>query len=257
MGFLSDLVADVKRDLERRPIDDSALMGRAASLPPARDFKGALKSGTPAVVAEVKRASPSAGSIAEVDAGKQAAAYERAGAAAISVLTEPKHFEGTLADLRSVHMATEVPVLRKDFLVHPSQLIQTRAEGADAALLIAACLSESEIAALLNIANDLGLATLVEATNGEDLDKILASGAEIVGVNARDLETLEVDEESALALLRAVPDDKIAVFESGISTRAQVERAVDAGANAVLVGEALMRANDPSAKIRELLGESE
>ncbi|MEX1047788.1 MAG: indole-3-glycerol phosphate synthase TrpC [Actinomycetota bacterium] len=255
MGFLSDVVADLKRDLEMNPIDDSALMGRIGSLPPARDFTGALKSGNPAVVAEVKRASPSAGEIAQADAGKQAAVYEAAGAAAVSVLTEPKHFDGAMADLRAVRMATKLPVLRKDFLVHPSQLIQTRAEGADAALLIGACLSESEIAALLITASDLGLAALAEATNGEDLDKILAAGAEIVGVNARDLETLEVDEGNALALLRAVPDDKIAVFESGISTREQVERAVEAGANAVLVGEALMRAADPGAKIKELLGE--
>jgi indole-3-glycerol phosphate synthase len=170
------------------------------------------------------------------------------------VLTEPVHFDGSLADLRAVHHATTVPVLRKDFLVHPAQLIEARVAGADAVLLIAAALGETELKAMLNAAEDLELGSLVETHSPEDLDRALGADAKVVGVNARDLETLDVDEDRAIMLLRSVPDDRIAVFESGISTRGQVERAIEAGANAVLVGEALMRAEDPCAKLRELRG---
>ncbi len=150
MGFLTDIVGRVRRDLEQRPLDEGALMARCLALPPARDFAGALRAEpSPAVIAEVKRASPSAGPIADVDPRSQAAAYERAGAAAISVLTEPHHFHGSLADLRSVHLVTRLPVLRKDFLVHPAQLMEARAGGADAALLIAGTVSASELRALV------------------------------------------------------------------------------------------------------------
>jgi indole-3-glycerol phosphate synthase len=256
MGFLSDTVDDVRRRLEREPLDEQRLMTFALRLPPARGFAGALWSADPpAVIAEVKRASPSAGAIAETDPASQARAYEEAGAAAVSVLTEPRHFDGSLADLREVHLATSVPVLRKDFLVHPAQVMEARVEGADAVLLIAAALSELELKAMLAAAEDLGLGALVEAHAEEDLEKALAADAKVVGVNARDLETLEVDVDGALAMLRRVPDDRIAVAESGLTSREQVERAVEAGARAVLVGEALMRAVDPGAKLRELRGE--
>ena len=257
MGFLADLVADVRRDLERRPLDESTLMATALQMPQARDFAARLapgRSGVPALIAEVKRSSPSAGRIAESDPGAQAAAYEAAGASAISVLTEPRHFDGSLADLRVARGRTALPVLRKDFLVHPSQVIQSRATGADAVLLIASCLRPLELAALLASAKDLGLGALVEVHSEEDLEKALGSGAPVIGVNARDLETLEVDTNRALEQLRRVPRDRIAVMESGVSTRAQVEEAVGAGASAILVGEALMRAPDPGAKIAELLG---
>jgi indole-3-glycerol phosphate synthase len=255
MGFLSDLVERVRGDLERRPLDEIALMARCLALPPARDFVGALRGAArPAVIAEVKRSSPSAGAIAEVDPRAQAAAYERAGAAAISVLTEPRHFGGSLADLRSVHLVTRLPVLRKDFLVHPAQLMEARSGGADAALLIAGAVSPSELRALIATADDLGLATLVEAHGEADLADAVDSGAPVVGVNARDLETLEMDEDRALELLATVPGDRVRVFESGIRGRDQVMRAVEAGADAVLVGEALMRANDPAAALRALIG---
>src|SRR3954451_25039002 len=152
MGFLTDLVGRVRRDLERSPLDESALYARCASLPPTRDFAGALRGvATVAVIAEVKRSSPSAGAIAEVAPRAQAAAYERAGAAAVSVLTEPRHFGGSLSDLRSVHLVTRVPVLRKDFLVHPAQLMEARAGGADVALLIAGAVSRTELGALLAV----------------------------------------------------------------------------------------------------------
>jgi indole-3-glycerol phosphate synthase len=255
MGFLTDLVERVRRDLERRPLDEGMLMARCMALPPARDFEGALRQGPgPSIIAEVKRSSPSAGQIAEVDPRTQAAAYERAGAAAISVLTEPHHFGGSLADLRSVHLVTRLPVLRKDFLVHPAQLMEARAGGSDAALLIAGTVTPAELRALLAAASDLGLATLVEAHGEREVAEAVETGAPVIGVNARDLETLEMDEDGALELLATVPPDRVRVFESGIRTREQVERADAAGADAVLVGEALMRAEDPGDLIRRLLG---
>jgi indole-3-glycerol phosphate synthase len=255
MGFLTEIVADVRRRLERRPLDESRLMALAVRLPPARDFAGALSSSMPpAVIAEIKRASPSAGRIADVDPAERAGACQAAGAAAISVVTEPHHFNGSLADLRAVHLATQIPVLRKDFLVHPSQLMEARVGGADAVLLIAAVLSDLELKAMLGAAHDLGLGALVETHSEEDLERAVGSHAKVIGVNARDLETLEVDDDRALELLGRVPDDRIAVMESGISTRGQVERATLASATAVLVGEALMRADDPGAKLRELRG---
>lgn len=256
MGFLSDTVDDVRRRLARQPLDESRLMALAMRLPPTRGFAGALWSTRPlAVIAEVKRASPSAGKITDADPAAQARAYEAAGAAAVSVLTEPRHFEGSLADLRAVHLATSVPVLRKDFLVHPAQLMEARVEGADAVLLIAAALSAGELRGMLAASEDLGLGTLVEVHSEGDLDRALETDAKVIGVNARDLETLEVDLERALGLLGRVPEGRIAVAESGIAEREQVERVVAAGARALLVGEALMRASDPGAKLRELLGE--
>jgi indole-3-glycerol phosphate synthase len=254
MGFLTDVVSDLRRRLEREPLDASALMSRASVSPPARDFEGALRSSTPAVIAEVKRASPSAGAIADRDPASQARAYQGGGAAAISVLTEPRHFDGTLADLRAVRTAVDVPLLRKDFLIDPAQVIESRAAGADAVLLIAACLSTAELAAMIGAAQDLGMAALVETHAEGDLEKALGAGARIVGVNARNLETLEVDPAGALASLRRVPRDRLTVFESGIRTRSDVEAALDAGASAILVGEALMRADDPAGAIAELVG---
>jgi indole-3-glycerol phosphate synthase len=256
MGFLTDLVAEIRRDLERHPLDDGALMARALAVPPPRDFVGALRGAAPpAVIAEVKRASPSAGSIADRDPAKQARAYADGGAASISVLTEPRHFHGSLADLRVVRLAVDVPVLRKDFLVHPAQLIEARAAGADAVLLIAAAVSPLELAALLETAKDLGMGSLVETHSDGDLVTALNSGAEVIGVNARDLETLEVDPDRAREQLTRIPADRVAVMESGIASRADVTAAVEAGASAILVGEALMRADDPRAKLRELRGE--
>jgi len=191
MGFLSEHVRHVREDLQRKPLDESALLARAMTAPPPRDFGAALQRERPAVIAEIKRASPSAGDIAEVDPGATAAALEQAGAAALSVLTEPRHFDGSLSDLRAARTHANVPILRKDFLVHPAQLMEARACGADAVLLITACLSESELEAMLAAADDLGLAALVETHSIEDLEKALASGASIVGVNSRDRKSNE------------------------------------------------------------------
>jgi indole-3-glycerol phosphate synthase len=255
MGFLTDLVGQIRRDLDRHPLDDGVLFARARAQPPARDLAAALRTSVPAVIAELKRSSPSAGAIAERDPADQARAYEDAGAAAISVLTEPRHFSGSLADLRSARTAVRLPVLRKDFLVHPSQLIEARAAGADAVLLITAAVTPLELDALLATAGDLGLGVLLETHSDADLDVALATDAEVIGVNARDLETLEVDLARAHGHLRRIPADRIGVLESGVATREDVLAAVDAGASAILVGEALMRATDPRAMLRGLLGE--
>ncbi|HEX6131363.1 MAG TPA: indole-3-glycerol-phosphate synthase TrpC, partial [Actinomycetota bacterium] len=147
--------------------------------------------------------------------------------------------------------------LRKDFLVDPTQLLESRAVGADSALLIAACLSGDELPAMLAAARDLGMEPLVETHGGDDLERALAVGARIVGVNARDLESLDVDVDAALDRLRLVPPDRLAVLESGVATRAHVVAAVEAGASAILVGEALMRAADPAAALRALRGDEE
>ncbi|HET9671733.1 MAG TPA: indole-3-glycerol phosphate synthase TrpC [Actinomycetota bacterium] len=256
MGFLSDLVERLRTELREHPPDESRLLARARAMPPPRPFEAALRERhpSPALIAEVKRASPSAGEIrADADPRALALAYVAAGAAAISVLTEPRHFQGSLSDLRAVRSSVAVPVLRKDFHVHPAQLIEARAAGADAVLVIAAAVSDDELTALLATATDLGLDVLLEAHGDEDLDRALATDTPVVGVNARDLETLEVDVPAALERIRRVPGDRVAVLESGIAGRADVDAAVLAGASAILVGESLMRADDPARAVRKLL----
>jgi indole-3-glycerol phosphate synthase len=255
MGFLTDVVERLRRDLQEHPLDDIALMARVSAMSPAKDLEAALTGADrPALIAEVKRASPSAGMIAEdVNPSVLARAYQAGGAAAVSVLTEPRHFQGSLADLQAVRSSVSIPVLRKDFLIHPSQVIEARASGADAVLLIVAALTGAQLRALLEAAADVGLATLVETHSDEDLRRALDSDAKLIGVNARDLETLEVDVAGALARVGRVPDDRISVLESGISTRANVDAAMEAGASAILVGEALMRADDPARAVRKLL----
>ncbi len=206
-------------------------------------------------MAEVKRSSPSAGEIAaDADPGEQAERYEAGGAAAVSVLTEPRHFGGSLLDLRLTRRRTSLPILRKDFVVHPAQVLESRAEGSDAVLLIAACLTLSELRDLRSVAEEVGMAALVEAHGEDDLERAVASDAPIVGVNARNLETLDVDLDRALRLAATVPSDRVLVVESGLSTRADVARAERAGAKAVLIGEALMRSADPARTLRRLRG---
>jgi indole-3-glycerol phosphate synthase len=255
MGFLTDLTNELRRHLAARPLDEAALLARASARPPARDLVSALRVSSPALIAEVKRASPSVGEIDDaVDPVDRASAYAEGGAAAISVLTEQRYFHGSLADLQAVRVSVSIPVLRKDFLVHPAQVIEARAWGADAVLLITASLSDDELAAMLAVTHDLGMEALVETHADEELARAVDAGAVVIGVNARDLESLEVDVDRALARVERVPSDRLAVFESGVKTRADVQAAVAAGASAVLVGEALMRAHDPRAAARELVG---
>jgi indole-3-glycerol phosphate synthase len=261
MGFLSELVAALRLDLAAHPLDRDALQRAAGNAPPPRDLGVALSDAARidgvALIAEVKRASPSVGSIAaDADPVAQARAYAAAGAAAVSVLTEPAHFGGSLEDLAAVRDLVDVPLLRKDFLIDPDQVLAARAAGADAVLLIAASLNDDELRALISASRELGMEPLVESHTDEDLERVLATDAGIVGVNARDLETLEVDVAAARTRIGRIRN-RIAVFESGIGTRADVEHAVAAGASAILVGETLMRAGDPAATARALLGREE
>ena len=255
MEFLSDVVARVRRDLERDPPDEPALMARAISMPPSRDFSGALKSERPAVIAEIERSSPWSGPAGDLDPRTLARAFEAAGAAALSVVTEGRHFDGTLSDLRAAHLSTRLPVLRHDFLVHPAQVMESRAHGADAVLLIAAALPGEELGAMVRATLDLGMAALAEAHSERELERVLATEAEMVCINARDLESLALDEELALELIRRTSGDRAVVFAGAVSRRDQVEQATRAGASGVVVGEAALRARNPAAKIRQLRGE--
>jgi indole-3-glycerol phosphate synthase len=258
MGFLTEFTAQVRAELDANPLDREGLAIEAAAAPEPRNLAWVLRGSAAedgvAVIAEVKRASPSAGPIAaDADPVLQATAYDVGGAAAISVLTESRHFGGSLQDLRDVRAAVLHPVLRKDFLVDPAQVLEARAAGADSVLLITSCLDDAELHVMLGAARHLGMEPLLETHSDEDLERALATDAGIVGVNARDLETLRVDTDAALARLRRIPSDRVAVLESGVSTRSHVVAAVDAGASAILVGEALMRAHDPGAAVRHLI----
>ena len=231
------------------------LRARVHDQPPARPFAAPLRGPCLRVIAEVKRASPSKGAIAPgLDASMQAAAYVAGGAAAISVLTEPTRFGGDLADLRNVSQAVRVPVIRKDFLVHPVQLWEARAAGASVALLIVRSLSPDELPRLMDAAAEAGLATLVEVRTLGELDRALAAGATVIGVNNRDLETLVIDPATAPALVPCIPAECIAVAESGMRTPVDLAPAAVAGADAVLVGSAISAAADPAAEVRALAG---
>jgi indole-3-glycerol phosphate synthase len=254
VGFLSEAVEKVRRSLDRDPPNEGTLLMRIRARPQALDLAAALGGPSIPIIAEFVRASPSVGPIADRHAGERAASYEAGGASAISVLTEPRYFDGSLADLRAVRGRTTLPVLRRDIILRPSQVIQARAEGADAVVLIAAALSALEARELGEIAAELGMSSVVEVHSREDLERALGSGSGIVLVNALDMETLQVDVEGVLTLLREMPPDRIAVLEAGIATRREVEEAGAAGAHAVLVGEALMRAADPAVALRRLRG---
>jgi indole-3-glycerol phosphate synthase len=261
VGFLSDIVDRTRRDLAERPLDEAILRATLGAVSPPRSLPAAVRAARArdgvAVIAEVKRASPSSGDIASPDPVAQARAYAEGGAAAISVLTERRHFGGSMDDLVAVCSVATAPVVRKDFLVDPAQILEARAAGADSVLLIVACLDERELPSLLRAARDLGMEPLVETHSDDDLERALATDADLIGVNARDLETLDVDVEGALARIRRIPSGRVVVAESGVASRADAAAAIEAGASAILVGEALMRATDPAAKVRELLARKE
>lgn len=238
----------------------------AAAAPPPRDFAAALArprhlgdhpGAVPvAVIAEVKRASPSRGVIRrDFDPVAIARAYARAGASAISVLTDAPFFQGHLDHLRAIRQAVDLPLLRKDFILDPYQVYEARAAGADAVLLIAAALGDAgRIQALRELAEDLGMAALVEVHTPAELEAALAAGARIVGINNRDLRTFETRLETTLELAGQVPPEVLLVSESGIRTPEDCRRVAAAGARAVLVGEQLMRQPDPGAALLELVG---
>lgn len=211
--------------------------------------------GTPNVIAECKRTSPSKGRLCErYDPAAIARAYEQGGAAAISVLTEPEFFEGSLGHLEAVRQAVDVPILRKDFMLERSQIDDARAHGADAVLLIVACLDDATLAELHRHAVALGLAVLVEVHDEIELDRAIAAGASIVGVNNRDLRSLETDPRTAERLAARMPSGVVAVCESGLRTAADLERFMALGYRGFLIGETLMRSEDPEAALRSLRG---
>jgi indole-3-glycerol phosphate synthase len=236
-------------------VPERDLAARARDAPAPRPFEAALslRGGPVRVIAEVKRASPSAGAIrAGLDASAQARAYAAAGAAAISVLTDGPGFGGSLADLAAARAAVDVPLLRKDFVLDRYQLLEARAHGADAALLIVAALDAGALRRLLDACGELGLAALVEVHDAPEVDLALAAGARIVGVNNRDLRTFRVDLAVSEALLPRLPRGVRGVAESGVRTAEDARRLRRAGAANLLVGEALVRAEDPGALLREM-----
>ncbi len=239
-----------------------ALRGRRGELeaalgaaPGIAAFAPALRGPTVRVIAEVKRRSPSKGSINPgLDAAAQAAAYEAGGAAAISVLTEPLHFDGSAADLESVRSRVGIPLLKKDFHLDAVQIFEARLLGASAVLLIARALEPAVLPRLVSVAASVGLESLVEVRTPDELGRALDAGARVVGVNCRNLETLEVDVAVAEALMPRIPADVVAVWESGIATPVDVAHAAASGADAVLVGSAISAASDPTAAVRQLAG---
>lgn len=224
--------------------------------PPARSLVDALSGPGLAVIAEIKRRSPSRGVInQDVDPQAQARAYVEGGADAISVLTEPEFFDGSMADLERVRAVVDVPVLRKDFTVAPAQIWEARAGGADAILLIVAALIQPELEELLRVAHDVGVDVIVEAHDGQEVERALSAGARIVGVNNRDLTTFVTDLGVAESLSGSLPDDVVTIAESGVSGRQGAARMAKAGYDAILVGEALVRSDDPARLVSVLKGE--
>ncbi len=257
MSVLDDIVAGVRIDLARREAETSAADLRAAlaDVAPPRDPMPHFRAAGSSVIAEVKRRSPSKGDLADIpDPASLAAAYARGGAAAISVLTEERRFGGSLDDLRAVRAAVDVPLLRKDFVVTDYQLLEARAAGADLVLLIVAALGDDDLRRLHDRARELGMAVLVEVHDEAETERAVELGAELVGVNARNLKTLAVDDTTFARLAPLVPDQRVLVAESGISGPDDVKRFVVEGARVVLVGEALVRDGDPEAAVRAMTG---
>lgn len=222
---------------------------------PPRDFAAALSRDAINVIAELKKASPSRGVIRQEYApAVLAASLEQGGAAALSVLTEEDFFSGSLADLKEASRVTKIPLLRKDFIVDPWQVWETRAAGADSFLLIAAILSDTSLDELLGLGRSLKMEPLVEVHTREELDRAMAAGARIIGVNNRDLRDFQVHIETSLALIEAIPEDCIAVSESGLRTREDLVRLRRSGFDAFLIGEQLMTDPDPAASMRALIG---
>ncbi|MDF1603108.1 indole-3-glycerol phosphate synthase TrpC [Nocardioides sp. YIM 152315] len=257
MSVLDDIVAGVRADLAEREsrISLADLRAALADVDAPRDpmphFRGAGSS----VIAEVKRRSPSKGELADIpDPADLAQQYAAGGAAAISVLTEQRRFGGSLDDLRAVRAAVDVPILRKDFIVTTYQLVEARAAGADLALLIVAALSDDALRRLHDEARELGLTVLVEVHDEAETERAVALGAELVGVNARNLKTLEIDADTFGRLAPLVPDDRVKVAESGIFGPTDVKRFVGEGARVLLVGEALVRDGDPQSAVAAMTG---
>ncbi len=253
--ILDEIVANKRAELiaRKRQVPMEQLRGAAEKRPAPRDFATALSGDHVALIAEIKRASPSRGTIrAQVDPVQHAWTFAAAGAAAVSVLTDEKYFGGSLDDLSSVRAKVSIPVLRKDFIIDEYQIYEARAAQADAILLIVRALSDAQLVDYAALAHSLGMMALVEVHDEKQLERALAGGAHGIGINNRNLADFSVDLAATERLAPLIAPGHLIVSESGISTRSDVRRVGRAGANAVLVGEALMRADDAEQKVREL-----
>lgn len=256
---LDEIIVGVREDLapRRAAVPDAEIERLARAAAPALDARASLvgEGTTMGLIAEVKRSSPSKGALAEIpEPAELAATYASAGASAISVLTEQRRFRGTLADLDAVRARVDVPVLRKDFVVEPYQVLEARAHGADLVLLIVAALDDAQLRDLYDLTAELGMQALVETHTEHELERALALEADIIGVNARNLKDLTVDLDRAADLLGMIPAGPLAIGESAVASRADVERYASAGADAVLVGEALVTSGDPAAEASSYRG---
>jgi indole-3-glycerol phosphate synthase len=253
--ILSRIVARKRVELAAVQLRRPELERRAAEMTTRhRDFRGALQRGGPAIIAEIKKASPSKGVLAaDFDPVGMAQAYARGGAAALSVLTDEQFFQGSLSNLEAARAAAALPALRKDFTIDGLHVVEAAAHGADAILLIAAILTVDELRRYRELAGQLGMAALVEVHDEDELAAAIDSGANIIGVNNRNLRTFEVTLDTSLRLAGLIPANTVKVAESGIHTRADIVQLSAAGFHAFLVGERLMRAPDPAAALKELL----
>ncbi|MCF2530424.1 indole-3-glycerol phosphate synthase TrpC [Yinghuangia soli] len=256
MSVLDEIIDGVSADLAERQarVSLDEIKDLAAAAPPAKDAIGALRSGGIAVIAEVKRSSPSKGALAAIaDPAGLAADYEAGGAAIISVLTEQRRFGGSLDDLDAVRARVDIPVLRKDFITTSYQLWEARAHGADLALLIVAALDQNALVSLIERAKSIGLTPLVEVHDEEETERALEAGAQIIGVNARNLKTLEVDRANFARIAPMIPETVIRIAESGVRGPHDLIAYANAGADAVLVGESLVTGRDPRSSVADLV----
>lgn len=258
---MDQLIAGAREGVEARraEVSQAELESRLSDRAEDRPFNEALVRPGLSLIAEFKRRSPSAGQLAAeaVEVASQVSAYERGGAAALSVLTDEPHFGGSLSDLRAARAACDLPILRKDFIVDPYQLYEAAVNGADAVLLIVAALADEDLSSLRQEARSLDLDVLVEVHDAEELERALEAGAEVVGINNRNLDDMSVDIGTTYELMPNVPAGKTVVAESGISGRDELIELERVGVDAVLIGGALMTVADPEAKVRELTGGEE
>ncbi len=255
--ILDDIISAKKEEVGRlKARKPEACIREAASVvKPARDFKSALQGTTCAIIAEIKRRSPSKGFLrGDMDAVCMAEIYGKNGAAAISVLTDGPFFSGRIEDLEDVSRRVAIPVLRKDFIIDPYQFYEARVAGADAVLLIAAVLDDHQLTDYMALAHSLTMSSLVEVHTRPELERALEAGAEIVGINNRDLQTFKTDIGVSLEMAALVPGDRVIVSESGIHGRGDIEKLMRAGIHAFLVGEVLVTAPDAGMKLKELTG---
>lgn len=252
-GPLGELTAQSRVRARESQLARAELEVIVAGMPPAPDFAAALRGPMVRVVAELKRSSPSKGMLdGSLDARARTSLYVEGGAAALSILTEPSRFGGSLADLRDAHAAVRVPLLRKDFITDAIQLLEARAYGASAALLIARALSPAELASLATVAVEIGLTPLIEVRDERELARAVRVPEAVIGVNNRDLETLVIHPDTGARIIPQVPADRIAIFESGITGPEGVRVAAEAGADAVLIGSVLSTASAPLELLRAL-----